>query len=131
MKRIAALAMVPAALGGCVVAAAAIVAGAAVGTYAYIEGNALREYNATVKRCWNASLRACERMALDKPRGNPPTDQSGTLYSRRPADGATVKIQLDAKSPTRTQVGIRFGEFGDKALSEQFHTVLTDELQRR
>jgi len=119
------------ALSGCVVAAAALVAGAAVGTYHYVKGNMLREYNASVARCWNASLETCRRMQLDKPRGNPPDAAGGVMYSRRPADGSKVTIEFRSTGPGRTQVGVRFGDFGDEKISEDFHALLAEELTRR
>jgi hypothetical protein len=129
--RMAAVGWIPAALSGCVLAAAAVVGGAAAGTYLYVKGEMIQEYNGTVARAWNASLRTCERLQYEAPRGDAPDNYGGTLYSRRPADGAKITIKIAAKGPSRTQVGVRFGEFGDEALSKEFHTVLASEIGAR
>lgn len=129
--RTAALAGIPAALSGCVLAAAAVVGGAAAGTYLYVKGEMIQEYDATVTRAWNASLRTCERLQYEAPKGNAPDNYGGTLYSRRPVDGARITIKISAKGPGRTEVGVRFGEFGDEALSKEFHAVLASEIGGR
>lgn len=128
LPRMAALAGLPAALCGCVLAAAAVVGGAAAGTYLYVKGEMIQEYNTTVAHAWNAALRTCDRLRYAAPKGNPPDNYGGTMYSRRPADGARITIKFAAKGPGRTEVGVRFGEFGDEALSKEFHTVLASEI---
>ncbi len=129
MKRIAFLA--PLILGGCLaVAALAVGAAAAVGTYAYIEGEGRQDYSATVSQTYQAALCVCEKSRLTIQSCN--EDAFAGYVDARTSDNTSVKFRIDKidDSP-RTRVGIRVGTFGDESKTFQLHEMLGKELDTR
>ncbi len=103
-------------LSGCVFAALAVGATAAVGTVAYVKGELRTEEEVPLDRTWEATLAALEKLELHVAEKSKDGLQGRAAASG--ADATTYTVCLDKVGETRTRIGIRVGTFGDKAKSE-------------
>jgi len=100
-------------LTGCV---AVVVAGAAVGTYAYVKGELKVNRDASLNRTWNASQAALKDLKFTT------TTQkkdalSGWLVAKTASD-KKVEINLKKVTDATTEIRIRVGTIGDEDLSK-------------
>jgi hypothetical protein len=120
--------------GGCLAAAIGGVAaaGGAAG-YAYYKGGLAGEFNASPENCWAASKTALQELGMPVIAETREKDGTGTLDSRT-GDGQTVRIALaslsvriPAEGP-RTDVSVRVGLLGDRAVSDRILTQVAAHL---
>jgi hypothetical protein len=101
-------------LNGC---AAVVVGGAAgVGTYAYINGELKVDENASLDRCFAATQAAMKDLEFTVT-----STKKDALESRveaKTALGTKIEVNLKKTSDVLTEVKIRVGTFGDKAMSQ-------------
>jgi len=114
-----------AALGG--VAAAGGVAG-----YAYYKGGLAKEFNASLDVSWAAAKTSLQELGL--PVVAEKLEKDGGFLDSRTGDGQTLRIafeslpvRIPAEGP-RTDVSVRAGLFGDRALSERVLTQIAAHL---
>ena len=112
------------ALSGC--AGLLVGAGAGVGTYAYIQGELKRNYDAPVDRVWQASLAAVKELRLRIE--SKQQDAFGGVIKGKMADDKSYEISLKRISDKSTDVGVRIGTFGDRIKSEAIHDKIHSKL---
>ena len=99
--------------------AGAAATGIGVGTFAYVQGNLRRTYDAPMDNVWNAAVTTLEYFKL-------------TILSKRKdgfngvidgemADGRSFQINVIRQGTNSTEVGIRVGVFGDRGRAEVMH----------
>ncbi len=109
-----------AAIPGCV--AAAVGAGAGIGTYAYATGALSATLDGTVERVAAATKAAFEELKLAE--ANVKSDALLGEGKAKFADGTSVKVDIKRISDKTTEIRIRVGTFGDKALSVQVYDAI-------
>jgi hypothetical protein len=115
-------------LSGCGAAlVAGAVAGAALGTAAYVNGEHIQVYNANLDRTWAATMTALKDMNISVDKSTK-DGLGGTIEGER-ADGTDVKITQEPTENGNTQVKIRVGTFGDQAESEAIQRRIADRLR--
>ncbi len=123
-KWLAMLLLVP--LGGCAVAAVGAAAGA---TYAWVNGELKSTLNAPlphVIKATRAALADLELVGIETR-----TDKLKGKVTARMADGTRVVIQVKAIDFKVTEIRIRVGKIGDKAVSEQIYRHIERQLNGR
>jgi len=122
MKRMAILLAIPI-FSGCIVVAAAVLAGVVVaGTYTYINGEGVQDYEVTVQQAYDGAIKMCEENKLvvtEKGIDN----WNGRITAKR-ADNTDVKIRMDRLADKKTRVGIRIGTIGDETKTKDLHNSL-------
>lgn len=126
MKQLAIL-LALGALSGCIVVAAAVLAGVVVaGTYTYINGEGTQDYEVTVQQGYDGALKMCENMKLtvvDKA-----IDNWNARIQAKLSDNTDVKIRLEKLGDKKTRIGIRIGTLGDETRTREMHNALAKEL---
>lgn len=102
-------------------------AGAALGTAAYINGEHTEVYNANLDRTWAATMAALQDMNIRVEKST--KDGLGATIEGERADGRDVKIKQEPTENGHTQVKIRVGTFGDQAESEAIQRRIADRLR--
>jgi len=118
-RALVALVLMAASLGlsGCVATlATGAVAGAGVGTAAYVEGESSQVHTASLDRTYRATLAALQQLNI-RVEQDQKDGLGGTITAKR-ADGADVKI-TEEPVDRNTRVKIRVGTFGDQKASEE------------
>ena len=115
-------------LSGCGAAVVAgAVAGAALGTAAYVNGEHTQVYNANLDRTWAATMAALKDMNISVEKST--KDGLGATIEGERADGTDVKIKQEPAENGHTQVKVRVGTFGDQAESEAIQRRIADRLR--
>lgn len=97
-------------------------AAAGVGTYAYIEGALVATEDVSLDKAWKATEKAMEDLQLTATyKGKDAL--SGEVIARR-GMGKKIKIKLEKKSDTLTEIRIRAGIFGDESMSREIHKTI-------
>ena len=120
-RTIALLLLVP--LGGCAVAAVGAAAGAA---YVWINGELKSTVSAALPRVEEATKAVFDDLEFTAVEAV--SDKLKGKVTAMMADGTDVVVRLKAVDFESTQVRIRVGKLGDKAVSEQIHRHLEKEL---
>ncbi|MCC6552064.1 MAG: DUF3568 family protein [Polyangiaceae bacterium] len=117
-------ALAPAALSGCLGAAAA---GAAVGvgTYAYVKGDLNATVQAPLDKTWEATNDALADLGLIVKERT--IDAFAGRIEASQVEGGDVRIRLEPAGPKATKVNIRVGTFGDEGRSR----AILEEIQER
>ncbi|NOZ78871.1 MAG: DUF3568 family protein [Acidobacteria bacterium] len=118
---LAILVLVP--LGGCAIAAVGAAAGA---TYAWINGELKSTLNAPLPQVVTATKAALTDLELVGIETR--TDKLQGKITAQMADGARVVIQVKAIDFKVTEIRIRVGRIGDKAVSEQIYRHIKRQL---
>ncbi len=113
-------------LAGCAVAAVGAAAGA---TYAWVNGELKSTLNAPLPEVVTASKAALTDLELVGIETR--TDKLKGKITARMADGTRVVIQLKAIDFKVTEIRIRVGKIGDKAVSEQIYRHIERQLGGR
>lgn len=111
-------------LSGCCAVAVGTAGGA--GTYVYLKGQLVREYNAGLDRSFEAALAACQALDLKvEDRAHNLSEAAITAL-----DGErTVHIGLESISTRRTELRVRVGFLGDKIASKRIHNEFERQLK--
>ena len=102
-------------LSGCV----AMVVGAAAagaGGYAWVKGALVKEYDVSAEQLYKATKAGLSGLAMGLTEDQ--ADRVSAVLAADFADGAKVKINIEALTELRAQIRIRVGVFGDKTKSE-------------
>lgn len=99
--------------------AGAAATGIGVGTYAFVQGNLRRTYEAPIDKVWNAALATMEE--FDLPVVSQNRDGFSGVIDGKMADGRTFQINLTRQDADTTEVAIRVGVFGDRGRAEVMH----------
>ena len=100
---------------GCAVFVVGAVAGAGVGGYAWVRGEARVTEGASLDRSWTATLAAMQE--LQYPITKQGKDTIAGELTAVNGSGKKVNIYLKRASTTATEISVRVGTFGDEALS--------------
>jgi hypothetical protein len=119
---------------GCLVAAIGGVAaaGGAAG-YAYYKGGLAKDFNASLDTSWAAAKASAVELGM--PVVAEKREKDGGIIDVKAGDGQTVRINfetLPVAVPTdgpRTDVSVRAGLFGDRALSERVIAQIASHLE--
>ena len=115
-------------LSGCAaVIAAGVGAGAGVGTYKYVEGNLMRDYNGPPDTLWEATLTAMDDLQVASEVKE--RDYFGGLIRGIMHDGTNVTIRMRRLTDNSTEVGVRVGLFGDRRKSETIHDKIAEKFK--
>jgi len=113
---------------GCI--ALVVGAGAGAGTYAYVNGELSRTYQASYQTTYNV----CKGILADlnQPILEEKTDGTQTTISTKRADGTPMKVTIRIVDPEWTDVSVRTGHIGvwKKEISEQFHEFIAARLEK-
>lgn len=101
---------------GCAALLIGVGAGAGVGTVVYIKGELKVTEEVVLSQAFNASHIAMEDLEYVITKENKDA-LSGEIIARTAKD-EKIKIELEKKSETLTEVRIRVGTFGDQSLSQ-------------
>jgi hypothetical protein len=116
-------------LSGCsrkwvVIGAAAAAVGA--GTYAYVNGNLTRNYEASMDKTWQAAVQSVEDLNLTAE--SKEHDAFNGVIKGKMVSGKSFTISLKRLDENLTEVGVRVGTFGDRERSEAFHDRILSHL---
>jgi hypothetical protein len=126
MKHVAFFLAIPI-LSGCIVVAAAVLAGVVVaGTYTYINGEGTQDYEVTVQQAYDGVLKMCEHYKLNVT--DKRIDNWNGYVAAKMADNSDVKIRMEKLADKKTRVGIRIGTIGDEAKTKDMHSTLAKVL---
>lgn len=108
---------------GCAAVAVGTAGGA--GTYVYLKGQLVREYNAGMDRSYAAVLATCDALDLEiQSRSHNLTEAKVSAL-----DGdRTVHFGLKSLTTQRTKLSVRVGLFGDKVASQRIHEEFIRQL---
>lgn len=113
---------------GCV--AVVIGAGAGAGTYAYVEGNLKRTYEANYK----TTYQVCKSILkdLNQPILEEKTDGIQTTIKSERRDGTPMIIKVKISDLNWTEVSVRTGVLGvwKREISQQFHEFIAERLKK-
>ena len=113
---------------GCI--ALVIGAGAGAGTFAYLEGQLSRTYEAK----YDNTYEVCKSILKDlkQPILEGKTDGIQTTIKSQRTDGTPMTVKVRIVDPDWTEVSIRTGFSGvwKKEISAQFHEFITERLQK-
>ncbi len=114
--------------GGCVeTVLMGVGAGAAIGTYKWVEGAMEKSYPRTFPVTMKAVLEVCRKSGM-RVSGSPPEVGTKAEFEAFTRNNVKAKIIVTAKPNNITDVKIRFGMIGDKDASADFHARLMKEL---
>ncbi|MFO7718629.1 MAG: DUF3568 domain-containing protein [Thermodesulfobacteriota bacterium] len=108
---------------GCAAVALGTAGGA--GTYVYLKGQLVREYNAGMDRSYDAVLSTCN--ALDLEIQSRSHNLSEAKVSALDGD-RTVHFRLKSLSTQKTKLSVRVGLLGDKVASQRIHEEFSRQL---
>lgn len=114
---------------GCILAAAAVGAGAVAGGVLYVKGELQADVAATPPRVTDAAKRALTDLSLLNVSATG-TGIDGLVTARTAAD-KRVEITVRRKTDSLTAVGIRVGIFGDEDLSRTILQRIEGNLRSR
>ena len=105
---------------------AVLVGGAAGGgAMAYVRGELKTTEEVSLNRAWRASQMAMSDLEFTI--SNKEKDAFDARINASGAGGKAIDVALKKISPTRTEIGIRVGLFGDESLSRQ----ILERIKRR
>jgi hypothetical protein len=107
-----------------VIGAAAAAVGA--GTYYYVKGDLKRNYEASMDKTWEATIKAVEELKLTVESQN--HDGLSGVIKGKTADDKSFEINLKRLDENSTEVGVRIGTFGDRAKSEAIQEKINSKL---
>ncbi|RLB86194.1 MAG: hypothetical protein DRH15_02225 [Deltaproteobacteria bacterium] len=99
-------------------------AAAGIGGYKYKNGVLIVDYEAPYIKTWEACVKAVDEMGLRLEKSEHDLTK-GVIKAKR-ADDKMVTIEVEYKTPQKTQVGIRVGIFGDEEASK----VIKEKIRR-
>lgn len=110
---------------GCTaLAIGAAAAAAAVGTYVYTEGRLESVEEAPLDKVYNATVQAMKDMQFEMKEERKDALEARVVALR--ADKTEIKIAMESKSDTTTEVRIRVGVFGDEKDSAEILQRIRD-----
>ena len=103
-------------------------AGAGAGTYAYINGELKRAYQANYEKTYQVCTGILDD--LNQPVHEQTTDGVQTTIKTERSDGTPMTIKVTILEPKRTEVSVRTGWLGlwKKDISEQFHKFVEERI---
>ena len=101
------------------VAIGAAAAAVGAGAYYYVKGDLKRNYEASMDKTWQATVKAVEELKLTPE--SKKNDAFGGVIEGKMADGKSFSINVKRLGENMTEVGVRIGTFGDRAKSEAIH----------
>ena len=104
----------------------AAVAAAGAGTYYYIKGDLQRNYEASMDKTWEATIKSVEELKLTV-ESQKHDGLSGVIKGKM-ADGKGFEINLKRLGENLTEVGVRIGTFGDRVRSEAIHDKILSKI---
>lgn len=110
-------------MGGC--GAVIVGGGAALGTYAYVNGEATGTYDATLDTAFVAAKGACSALGI------PVTKEEKDNSSARIVgkfNGDTVTISMKLVGEDITEISVRVGLWGNEGSSRRIHNSITIRL---
>jgi hypothetical protein len=111
---------------GCV--ALVIGAGAGAGTFAYVNGQLSRTYQAPYEKTYTV----CKQILTDlkQPILEEETDGTQTTIRSERVDGTPMTVRVRIIDPEWTEVSVRTGRVGvwKRQISEQFHTFVAERV---
>jgi hypothetical protein len=110
---------------GCI----AVVVGAGAGTFAYVDGQLSRTYQASYEKTFavvQGILRDLEQPILEET-----TDGTQTTLRSERSDGTPITIRVRIIDPEWTEVSVRTGHIGvwKRQISEQFHEFIAERIK--
>ncbi len=101
---------------------------AAVGTgaYFYVKGDLKRNYEASMDKTWQATVKAVEELKLSIE--SQQNDAFGGVIKGKMADGKGFTINVKRLGENMAEVGVRIGTFGDRVKSEAIHDKILSKL---
>ena len=112
---------------GCI--ALIVGAGAGAGTFAYVNGNLSRTYQAPFEKTY-AECRDI-LMDLKQPIIEENTEGTQTTISSKRVDGTPMTVRVRIIDPNWTEVSVRTGHVGvwKRQISEKFHEFLAERIK--
>ena len=112
---------------GCI--AVVVGAGAGAGTFAYVDGQLSRTYQASYEKTFavvQGILRDLEQPILEET-----TDGTQTTIRSERSDGTPMSVRVRIIDPEWTEVSVRTGHIGvwKKQISEQFHEFIAERIK--
>jgi hypothetical protein len=107
---------------GCELALIGLGAGIGAGTYRFIEGRLERQYPVAYATAWDATNTALANLEISIS-GSLNEGAKGAIEGVT-KDGVKVFISLKDMGQKVTSIGIRVGNFGDRAESERIHNEI-------
>ncbi|MBW2436962.1 MAG: DUF3568 family protein [Desulfobacterales bacterium] len=112
---------------GCI--AVVVGAGAGAGTFAYVDGQLSRTYQASYEKTFavvQGILRDLEQPILEET-----TDGTQTTLRSERSDGTPITIRVRIIDPEWTEVSVRTGHIGvwKRQISEQFHEFIAERIK--
>jgi hypothetical protein len=112
---------------GCI--ALVVGAGAGAGTFAYVDGQLNRTYQAN----YETTYAVCKGILQDmkQPILEEKTDGTQTTIKSQRVDETPMTVKVRIIDPEWTEVSVRTGHIGvwKKEISEQFHEFITDRIK--
>jgi len=104
----------------------AAVAAAGAGTYYYIKGDLKRNYEASMDKTWEATVKSVEELKMTVE--SKQHDAFTGIIKGKMADGKGFEINLKRLGENLTEVGVRIGTFGDRVRSEAIHDKILSKI---
>jgi len=103
------------------------IVGSGAGTYYYVNGEMVTDYNAPFDKVWGA----CEKTVADmRGREVEPKREVGMGTIRSEINAENVIFNVTYKAKTQTSVGIRIGLFGNKLSAQLLHDKIYDNIAK-
>ncbi|QJB55969.1 DUF3568 domain-containing protein [Pseudodesulfovibrio sp. zrk46] len=99
--------------------------GAALGTYAYVNGDAVGSYDSSLDNAYAASKAACSELGI--PIVKERKDNSEARIQGK-MGGDTVTIALELVGMDITEISVRVGLFGQEDAARRIHNAITSRL---
>ena len=113
---------------GCI--AVVVGAGAGAGTFAYVDGQLSRTYQASYEKTYAV----CHQILADlkQPILEEKTDGTQTTIRSKRADQTPMTVQIRIIDPNWTDVSVRTGHVGvwKRQISEQFHEFVAERINK-
>ncbi len=112
---------------GCI--AIVVGAGAGAGTFAYVNGQLSRTYQASYEKTFAVVQDILSD--LKQPILEEKTDGTQTTISSKRSDGTPVTVRVRIIDPEWTEVSVRTGHIGvwKREISEQFHEFIAERIK--
>lgn len=98
---------------------------AAVGTYAYVNGQSIGTYDADIATAFAASKTACNQLGIPVIKEKM-TRSDGEIQGK--LSGELVTISLKTVGAGLTEISVRVGLWGNKASSRRIHSAINQHL---
>jgi hypothetical protein len=112
---------------GCI--ALIVGAGAGAGTFAYVNGQLIRTYQASYEKTYAV----CQNILTDlnQPILEEKTDGTQTTIRSERVDGTPMTVRVRIIDPDWTEVSVRTGHIGvwKRQISEQFHEFIAERIK--